>query len=789
MLVSYKLLKEIVDFPNDVTPFDIADKLTFHGVEVEEVIPLAQATNLTTGKIISCEKHPDSDHLHLLEVDCGEHGNYNIVCGAPNARKDLKVIVALPGADLKAKGLVIKPTKIAGYESNGMCCSLSELGVNEELLSEAQKNGIEELPEDTELGNDDVLGLLGLDDTILNLNILANRPDLSSVLGIARELSAIYSCSYKKIENIQVEKDNKIKVTSLTPKCLSFGLLEVETDGKIVESPAKLKQYLIALGYRPISLAVDLGNFMMAITGQPYHFYDLDKVKSLNSHNEFVVKDDFEGELETLADKNVKVEKGDIVVTDGITPMCLGGVMGLKNVETELTSTHFAIEAANFSYVQVRHTVKRTGLVSDSAQRFIKKVNPQLIEDSLLMLATVYKSIDPSFTVKSYSLYDEQETPNRLLPFSLESANHRLGGKFTHDEVAKIFKDLRFVWEDDKVLVPVDRPDIKEQADLEEEIFRYSDPSCLDNTLDKLPLTSGRRTAKQELVRKVREYLIANGLYEVVSYTLIDEKLDRSYRIFNEKEPSIRIGNPMTADHEYVRSDLTSSLVKTVNYNRARQKNNFGMFEVGEVHYKDTYKTYLTICLTGKVKEQGSLISRKYDFFDIKGYFEGIFGLTGILPNRYQLRRASQDFFHPGRSADVFVGKEKVASFGQINPRLEKEETYVLEIDISALINIKTGVTKFVPFSIYPDVERDYAFVLDNSVSSGDLISTIKKAVGSTLKSAEIFDIYQIDKEKKSLAVKLLFTSMDHTFKEEELNILQEKVINSVVDKLGGSLR
>ena len=304
-----------------------------------------------------------------------------------------------------------------------------------------------------------------------------------------------------------------------------------------------------------------------------------------------------------------------------------------------------------------------------------------------------------------------------------------------------------------------------------------------------MPLTSGRRTAKQELVRKVREYLIANGLYEVVSYTLIDEKLDRSYRIFNEKEPSIRIGNPMTADHEYVRSDLTSSLVKTVNYNRARQKNSFGMFEVGEVHYKDTYKTYLTICLTGKVKEQGSLISRKYDFFDIKGYFEGIFGLTGILPNRYQLRRASQDFFHPGRSADVFVGKEKVASFGQINPRLEKEETYVLEIDISALINIKTGVTKFVPFSIYPDVERDYAFVLDNSVSSGDLISTIKKAVGSTLKSAEIFDIYQIDKEKKSLAVKLLFTSMDHTFKEEELNILQEKVINSVVDKLGGSLR
>jgi len=790
MRVSFNLLKEMVELDSTITAEEVANKLTFAGVEVEECYPLAQASGLVVGQIVSCEPHPDSDHLHLLKVDLGEkRGVLDIVCGAPNARKGLKTIVATVGANLKAIGVTIKKSTILGHESNGMCCSLAELGVSDELLSEKEKNGIYEIEEDAKVGDEEVLKLLGLDDYILDLNVLANRPDLLSMRGVAREVAALFSTKVKDIPELEYKKTQSIEVSSKTEKCSCFCLLKVRTDGK-AKTPVKMKQYLRALGYRSINLAVDIGNFMMVITGQPFHFYDSEKAKAISGTEKYVVRDDFEGQIITLDEKVIDVKLGDLVVTNGETPMCLGGVMGLKNVATDENSHEFGIESAYFDYAQIRHTVNRTGLASDSSSRFIKKVNKNLTAESLRILAHVYKSIDPSFEVISYSAFNDEPEKLRTISYSVEKTNARLGSHFSQEEVYDVFKRLRIkVNKDGTVVPPIDRQDLIEQADLDEEVFRYNDPSKLDLSLNNFPVTPGKMSEKYAKCHKISNYLSSIGLYEILSYTLIDEKLNSSYRLFNEGVESIKIANPMTNDHEYIRSDLTSSIVKTIEYNLSRQKDDFGIFEIADLRVGEKDNTYLAIGLTGLKKTRSLLEKVPYDFYDLKGYVESVLALLNISPNRYTVTRSNNKYLHPGRSAEIYVGKDCLGVFGEITPQYQKKPILIAELDLTKMMEIKSGSTKFAPFSIYPDVERDFCFVLSSDVTSASLLSTVKKAVGSTLKSLDIFDVYDLGNEKKSIAFRVKLTNMDHTFKDEEIKAISDKIISAVQSKLNGELR
>lgn len=789
MIISYSLIKELVDLPADLSIDDIAKKLTFSGLEVEGIDRVASGTNLTVGEIISLEPHPDSDHLNLLKVDCGHHGIFDIVCGAPNARVGLKVIVALVGAKLEKIGLTIKESTIAGYKSSGMCCSLLELGVDEDTLSDEQKAGIEELPLDFKVGADNVLELLGLDDIRVDINVLPNRPDLLSHIGVAKELSALYGAPLKYQKPIGIKKTNAIKVGSSTSSCNLFALLEVKTDGKITRSPRKLVTLLNTLGYRSINLAVDLGNLLMAVTGQPFHFYDLDKVKAIDNSLAFEVRDDFEGEVITLDSKNLDVASGDLVVTNGKTPMCLAGVMGLKNVETTIESTHFGIEAASFNYQKVRSTVNRTGLSSDSSSRFAKRVNPLLAEESLFLLSAVYQSLDPSFEVISYSLYDETDKQEVKIPFSLSRLNNRLGSNFSEQEVMDVLNRLGLKKEGDYLIPPISRPDLKEQADIEEEVFRFNPSSLLDMRIDELPETRGGLTREQSLIRKIKNDLTSKGAYEILSYTLIDEEADKSYRIFNRDIKSIKIANAMTKDHEYVRSDLISSLVKTIQYNRDRKHDDFILFEVSNIDREDGLDTFLAIGLTGINKNQGLLQTRSYDFYDLKNIIYGVLEIAGLDNKRISLKAEGTEFLHPGRSASIYVGKTLIAVFGEISPRYIKERTLVGEINLGELFKIKSSQLKFQPLTIYPEVERDFAFVLKSEIMSQELVSLATRTLGASLKSADIFDVFVLNDLEKSLAIKLRFQSFDHTFKEEELKSLSDKFIEAVQIKLGGRLR
>ena len=368
MLVSLKNVSKYVSL-DGLTAEEIADKLTFSGIEVEEVGRLASGSHLVIGEVIKCEKHPNSDHLHVLDVNLGnQYGVTQIVCGAPNAKKGLKVIVARVGAILPQ--LDIKKGNIRGIESNGMCCSLLELGVDAKYLSEYQKAGIEELPLDAPVGEENVLGYLGLDDVILNLKVLANRPDLLSTINVAEKSAHYMPGSENSTFSTNVSFNTKLVVGSKTKKCSQFAGREIRN---IVTKPSPkwLVSSLMAMGIRSINNIVDIGNYVMMMTGQPLHMYDADKLEKA----ELYAQEDYHGDFVALDEKTYKVIKGDIVIASNNEPKCLGGLMGALNCAVTDQTKNIYIEAASFDSASIRRTSNRLGLFSESSARFIKGTN------------------------------------------------------------------------------------------------------------------------------------------------------------------------------------------------------------------------------------------------------------------------------------------------------------------------------------------------------------------------------------------------------------------------------
>lgn len=373
MNVSYNWLKKHVDLEG-LTPEQVADKLTFSGAEVEGISRLASGTNLVIGEILSCENHPDSDHLHILQVDEGSFGVNQIVCGAPNARKGLKVIVARPGAKLPQ--VEIKPSLIRGVESNGMCCSLLELGVDAKFLSDDQKAGIEELPIDAPVGESDVLGYLGLDDAVLEISVLPNRPDLYALNNVAREVGCILE---RKVTLDEIKDyplvSSSFEVGSTAFACPLFsGRLIRNVTTK--ESPKWMKEVLLAAGIRSINNVVDIGNFVMLLTGQPLNMYDADKLPK----ESLIVRDDLDQDYVAMDGNTYHIVPGDLVVTSDGKPMCLAGIMTAQECMVDENTKNIVVEAAYFAPAAIRHTSNRIGLSSDSALRFCKGINPHQAE-------------------------------------------------------------------------------------------------------------------------------------------------------------------------------------------------------------------------------------------------------------------------------------------------------------------------------------------------------------------------------------------------------------------------
>lgn len=794
MLVSLKEISKYVDI-SSLTAEEIASRLTFSGIEVEEIKHLANATGLVIGEVIACENHPDSDHLHVCKVDIGTE-ILDIVCGAPNCKKGLKVIVAKAGA--KLPGGEIKKGEIRGQVSNGMLCALNELGVDSKYLKEEQIKGIEELPLDAPIGNEDVLAYLGLDDTILDLSLLANRSDCYSLYNVAKEIGALFNrkVTIPEVEDIK-NFETTFKVGSETNNSKLF-TSKIVKDIQIKESPKWLQNVLRSEGIRSIDNIVDIGNYVMLLTGQPIHMYDLDKLEA----NELIVKDDFEGEVIALDDKTYKLEKGDIVITSNNKVVSIGGIMGLKDVAIDNNTKNIVIEVANFHHAQIRKTSSRLGLSSDSSQRFVKGLNLNQYNEVLNLAASLCVELAEGKEISKNFVYNETNFAKKTIHTTYEYINNRLGTNFANDVIKTTLQSLHFEFKEInehefEVVVPDYRIDVDGAADLSEEVIRYNGFDSVNATLPIMETTVGGLKDNEKKSRAIEEMLLDKGFDEVLTYTLLNKKDNSLFNYVNIDEGYV-VFNPLTEDKKFVRRNLLTSTLRCSEYNLNRKNSDFKIFEISNIQTKKKFDTHLSFAFVGKEFLQSKMNGREYNFFDAKGIIESILRMFNVQETRVKIERITGGKeFHPGRSAKFILDGKVLAVIGELHPSiksefsLDKTNIVVGEINLSVLFGTKSGNNKFVPISKFPTVTRDYAFVVKEDVKFADIKKEIKKA-SSLIKDMTVFDIYKgehVEKGYMSIAITIYLNSNDHTLKEEDITLTDKKIRDIISSKFMGVIR
>lgn len=795
MRTSLNLIKKYVDL-SGISVEEIVDKLTFSGLEVEELAKVASATNLVIGEIIECENHPDSDHLHILKVNLGEkYGVKQIVCGAPNARVGLKVIVARVGSVLEKNNITISKGVIRGVESEGMCCSLEELGVDRNSLSQKQLDGIEELDMSAPVGEENVLEYLNLDDYILDINVLANRSDCLAVYSLAKELGALFD---RKITIPEIclnnEIDSPLSVSSLTDKCSQISMKLVEGI-KVKPSPKWLSTFLMNSGIRSINNIVDIGNFVMILTGQPIHMYDMDKLSS----KEFIVKDNMESKFVALDNNEYDVTNGDLCVTNNNEIGCLGGVMGAYFCQVDENTVNVAVESANFDPATIRRTTVKTGLSSDSSARFIKGINPNQDQFVLDLCAKMLIDLADAEKVYKTTRYSTLSNDSLEIKCSYTYISKRLGYEFTKEEINDVFKRLQIeiesINEDEFIAVPpAHRIDLRCDANLSEEVFRFIGLDRIKPRLPEMVTTVGGLTLAQRNKKNIREHLISNGFNEILTYTLVSPSMNDKFVVLNSDE-AIKVMNPMTIDHSLIRRGLISSVLEVLTYNLAHQNKDLKLFEISDI--TTDKQSYQELCLVfnGNKIVESSLEKVPFNYYDVKGAFESIMQILGLDMKRYHLERLTDsEFFHSGRSAKIIVNNKMAGVMGELHPAYTKEYglTYVLDINLSSFLDLRSSNKKMQAISRFPSVERDYAFVVKKDVLADQIINAVKKEARGIISNISIFDVYEgefLPSGYKSLALKITYTSLDSTLTDKEINPVEEKFISSLNKLFGAYLR
>lgn len=787
MKVSYKWLQTFLDL-KDVSPLEVADKLTFAGVEVEEVKPLAAATGLCIGQIISCEKHPNSDHLHLLRVDLGaKHGIRRIVCGAPNARSGLKVIVALPGA--KLPNGTIESGTIRGEVSEGMCCSLLELGVERKYLDEKEISGIHELEEDAPIGEENVLAYLGLDDVILDLKLLANRPDLNAMENVALEVGALYEKEVKLPSFAPLEESkSSFVLASKTPKCSQFLGLKA-TNVKVKESPQWLKERLLSSGIRSINNIVDIGNYVMLLTGQPLNMYDASSL----AEEKLVANESRGEEFLAMDEKTYHLIPGDLVIYSGDEALCLAGIMTSKKASVNEKTKSLIVEAASFNGASIRRTSSRLGLNSESSARFIKGVSEAAPVRALEATVALLKELAEPEEIEILKPYCAVSKKEETIVFTSKEINERLGTSFEDDVIVSTLKRDHLMISERKdglyeAHVPSYRLDLHIPADLSEEVIRLLGYENVPLRLPDISMTKDNGlTEFQKKKRLIRTFLRNRGFDETLTYSLVAKENAKRFAYLDEGEP-LTLNNPLTVERSSYRESLVPSLLESLSYNHKRQMDNLRFFECGEVHHQGYDGERLAVVVSGKKLEQDELHARPFDFYDIKGIFQSLMGLLGIKEGRYRLAPLPasilHDDLHPYQNLGIYLGKKLEGYMGLLHPHALKEyeltsTTLVMELDLRAFLELPIGTPKAPRFSKFPFVSRDLAIVVDEEVEVSTIINSLRKQLHN-LASVSLFDLYRdqsLGQNKKSLALNFLFQSDDRTLSEEEVNKEIEKAL------------
>lgn len=805
MKVSYQWLKEYLDI--DVEPRELAEKIARTSVDINDVYSLSDGLKkIVVGDVKRCEPHPDSDHLHVCQVDVGEDEPIQIVCGAPNVAAGEKVIVALHGARI-GDNVKIKRGKIRGQQSNGMLCALQELGFSDKIAPKDYDDGIYLLPDDAKPG-DSVFPYLGMDDTIIDTDVTPNRGDMLSIYGNVNDIAAFYGLKphFKELsvkENSDENASDLVEAVVNDETIAPTYKLRVIKDVKIAESPLWLQIKLWNSGIRPVNNVVDVTNYILLKYGQPLHSYDYDQLPGHRFSVRHAKKDE---PFVTLDGDEHKLIENDIVVTTDDQPVALAGTMGGQGTAVSDETKTVALEAAIFNPIMVRKQARRLDLHSESSMRFERGINPATVETALDEAAELISELAGGKVTKGIVTASEKPAEDKQITLSLAKINHVLGTELSMDKVEDIFNRLSFPVEtagDDQitVTVPPRRWDIFVAADLYEEIARIYGYDNLPATLPVMTRNHGGLTPRQKFIRATRHDMEGMGLTQAISYSLTTVEKAKQFQIDPVDEP-MKLDFPMSSDHVATRMNIISGLLLDVAYNVARNVDNVALYEEGRVFLpkggeRPEEQEHLAAAVTGQMLANSwHKDDQPVDFFQLKGIVERYLHNLGIAGKISYVADDSRSEMHPGRTANIMIDDQLVGFIGQVHPTTAKEykipETYVFELNLEALLAADKVANEYHPISKYPAITRDIALLVNTDVTNDDVMAIINKRGGAYLKKVHLFDVYSglhLPKGKKSLAYTLTYQDDNDTLTEDQVNKAFEKVTNALEDDLSAEIR
>jgi len=795
MKVSIKWLRDYIDF--DLSADELAYKLTMAGLEVDSVEKLDSGLDkVIVGKIVNVRQHPNANKLVLCDVDAGAE-TLQIVCGAPNTREGMAAPLALVGAELPS-GMEIRAAKVRGQSSYGMLCSEKELGFSEDAA------GLMDLSSELKAGTP-LAEALGLDDTVLDIDLTPNRPDCLSILGVARELSVITGNPLRKPQITITEGDREASsltsVTILAPDLCPRYAARIIRGVKVTPSPAWMQQRLEAVGLRGINNVVDVTNYVLMELGHPLHAFDY----NLLAENRIVVRRACPGEeIVTIDEETRQLTDEMLVIADAEKPVAVAGVMGGFDSEVTEATTDVLLESAYFNPVNIRKTSKSLGMHTDASHRFERGMDIEGLITAIDRAAQLIQELAGGeickHTVDAYPVkFDRQKI--RLRP---ERVNFVLGTDIPADKMKEILVGLDFEVSDDwEVTVPTFRPDVTREIDLVEEIARIYGYDNIPFALPTGDIPLAETNAKVVLREKVRTVMLDCGLTEAINYSFYSPKaFDLMYLPEDSAYRNVmRLKNPLSEEQSIMRTTLIPSLLENVRWNINHQVDDVKLFELSSTYHPEEEgelpheRELIAGAISGSTGAGTWVDSkREADFFDIKGIVEVLLEELGLF--EYEVKPTEHPTLHPARNAELCVKGESVGILGEVHPDVLdnydiQQRVYIFELDFDILTKLADTKKYFKPISQYPSVSRDIAIIVSTDVTSGEATDIIQTAGGELITYIKLFDVYTgkpIPEGKKSLAYSIDFQA-DRTLTDEEVDEIRLKIISKLEKEIGAELR
>ncbi|PZJ45850.1 phenylalanine--tRNA ligase subunit beta [Staphylococcus aureus] len=795
MLISNEWLKEYVTIDDSVS--NLAERITRTGIEVDDLIDYTKdIKNLVVGFVKSKEKHPDADKLNVCQVDIGEDEPVQIVCGAPNVDAGQYVIVAKVGGRLPG-GIKIKRAKLRGERSEGMICSLQEIGISSNYVPKSFESGIYVFSE-SQVPGTDALQALYLDDQVMEFDLTPNRADALSMIGTAYEVAALYNTKMTKPDTtsneLELSANDELTVTIENEDKVPYYSARVVHDVTIEPSPIWMQARLIKAGIRPINNVVDISNYVLLEYGQPLHMFDQDAIGS----QQIVVRQANEGEkMTTLDDTERELLTSDIVITNGQTPIALAGVMGGDFSEVKEHTSNIVIEGAIFDPVSIRHTSRRLNLRSESSSRFEKGIATEFVDEAVDRACYLLQTYANGKVLKDRVSSGELGAFITPIDIPADKINRTIGFDLSQNDIVTIFNQLGFDTEinDDviTVQVPSRRKDITIKEDLIEEVARIYGYDDIPSTLPVFEkVTSGQLTDRQYKTRMVKEVLEGAGLDQAITYSLVSKEDATAFAM--QQRQTIDLLMPMSEAHASLRQSLLPHLIEAASYNVARKNKDVKLFEIGNVFFANgegelpDQVEYLSGILTGDyVVNQWQGKKETVDFYLAKGVVDRV---SEKLNLEFSYRRADIDGLHPGRTAEILLENKVVGFIGELHPTLaadnDLKRTYVFELNFDALMAVSVGYINYQPIPRFPGMSRDIALEVDQNIPAADLLSTIHAHGGNILKDTLVFDVYQgehLEKGKKSIAIRLNYLDTEETLTDERVSKVQAEIEAALIEQ------